>query len=125
MLAAAIGVAAPSLAPQVVDGVSYAGSGALPIREIPTMCVAVSPPAEENVVYVEEPPPEPVREVIVERERPSVEYVWVGGYWEHDGRRYDWHRGHWDRPPHPHAVWVAPRYEHRSRGYVYFGGHWR
>jgi len=43
-LAAAIKKAAPSLAPSVEDGVSYAGSGALPVREIPTKCVVVAPP---------------------------------------------------------------------------------
>ena len=44
-LAAAIRAALPSLAVSVEDGVSYAGSGALPIREIPTRCVVLPPPA--------------------------------------------------------------------------------
>jgi L-seryl-tRNA(Ser) seleniumtransferase len=43
-LAAAVRKAAPSLAPEIVDAASYAGSGALPIREIPTKCVVVDPP---------------------------------------------------------------------------------
>jgi len=43
-LAAAIRKAVPSLAPEIVDGSSYAGSGALPIREIPTKCVSLAPP---------------------------------------------------------------------------------
>jgi L-seryl-tRNA(Ser) seleniumtransferase len=42
-LAAAIRKAVPSLDPSVEDGVSYAGSGALPIREIPTKCVVLAP----------------------------------------------------------------------------------
>ncbi len=44
-LAAAIRKSAPALDPRVDDGVSYAGSGALPVREIPTKCVSVAPPA--------------------------------------------------------------------------------
>jgi len=43
-LAAAVKKAVPSLEPVVEDSVSYAGSGALPIREIPTKCVVVDPP---------------------------------------------------------------------------------
>ena len=43
-LAAAIKKAVPSLSASIEDGVSYAGSGALPVREIPTKCVVVAPP---------------------------------------------------------------------------------
>jgi L-seryl-tRNA(Ser) seleniumtransferase len=42
-LAAAVKKAVPSLAVAVEDGVSYAGSGALPVRAIPTKCVVVTP----------------------------------------------------------------------------------
>jgi L-seryl-tRNA(Ser) seleniumtransferase len=44
-LAAAIRRAVPALDPAVEDGASYAGSGALPVREIPTKCVVLAPPA--------------------------------------------------------------------------------
>ncbi len=44
-LAAAIRKAVPTLDPEVVDAASYAGSGALPVREIPTRNVVVAPPA--------------------------------------------------------------------------------
>jgi L-seryl-tRNA(Ser) seleniumtransferase len=43
-LAAAIKKGAPAFEPVVEDSVSYAGSGALPVREIPTKCVVVDPP---------------------------------------------------------------------------------
>jgi L-seryl-tRNA(Ser) seleniumtransferase len=43
-LAAAVKKAVPGLATSFEDGVSYAGSGALPVREIPTRCVVVAPP---------------------------------------------------------------------------------
>jgi L-seryl-tRNA(Ser) seleniumtransferase len=42
-LAAAIKKAAPSLDPRVEDSASYAGSGALPVREISTKCVVLDP----------------------------------------------------------------------------------
>jgi L-seryl-tRNA(Ser) seleniumtransferase len=45
-LAAAIRKSVPSMAPEIVDGSSYAGSGALPVREIPTKCVVVKPPKD-------------------------------------------------------------------------------
>ena len=43
-LAVAVKKAVPSLDPVVEDSVSYAGSGALPVREIPTKCVVLDPP---------------------------------------------------------------------------------
>ncbi|MCG3134475.1 MAG: L-seryl-tRNA(Sec) selenium transferase [Planctomycetes bacterium] len=43
-LAAAIRAAVPSASPAVVDADAYAGSGALPIRTIPSKAVAVDPP---------------------------------------------------------------------------------
>jgi L-seryl-tRNA(Ser) seleniumtransferase len=44
-LAAAVRKAAPWFGAEVVDGSSYAGSGALPIREFPTKCVSLAPPS--------------------------------------------------------------------------------
>jgi L-seryl-tRNA(Ser) seleniumtransferase len=43
-LAAAVKKGAPSFDPRVEGSVSYAGSGALPVREIPTKCVVLDPP---------------------------------------------------------------------------------
>jgi len=69
-------------------------------------------------------PPPPRREVIIERDRPSREHVWIAGYWaNHRGRR-DWVAGHWERPPHGRTVWVEPRWEKRGRGYAFIEGYW-
>jgi len=74
------------------------------------------------------PPPPPRHEVIVERERPGPDYVWVGGYWGGSPGHYTWMAGHWDRPPHghEHGVWVAPHWERDHDGHYYqVKGEWR
>jgi hypothetical protein len=87
--------------------------------------VAVQPSVSVHVNFVAQPPPPPRREVVVERERPSREHVWLNGYWAWREGRHVWLAGHWERPPRPHAVWVEPRWEHRREGYVFVEGFWR
>ena len=73
-------------------------------------------------------PPPPRHEVVVERDRPGPDYVWMGGYWDGAPGHYVWVNGHWDRPPHghEHGVWVAPHYERDHDGhYVRVEGRWR
>lgn len=86
-----------------------------------TPAPVIAQPATE--VIVEEPPPAPVREVIVASPGPG--YVWISGYWGWSAGRRVWVGGHWERPPRRHAVWIAPRWEHRGHGYVYIRGYWR
>ncbi|HEY4245728.1 MAG TPA: YXWGXW repeat-containing protein [Lacunisphaera sp.] len=74
-------------------------------------------------VYLGAPPP-PRHEVIVERDRPSRNHVWVEGYWANRHGRHEWIAGHWELPPHGRTVWVAPRWEKRDRGYVFIEGYW-
>jgi hypothetical protein len=84
--------------------------------------VYVEQPQPEYVIVREAPPP-----VIVER-RPSPPgqgHVWVDGYWNWNGHKYVWERGHWAVPPRGRAVWVAPRYERHEQGYRYMPGQWR
>lgn len=69
-------------------------------------------------------PPAPRHEVIVERDRPSRNHVWVEGYWANRHGRHEWIRGHWELPPHGRTVWIAPRWEKRDRGYVFIDGYW-
>jgi hypothetical protein len=84
------------------------------------------PPAQgPDVVVVNEPPPAPMQEIIVERDRPGRDYIWVNGYWSWSHGRHFWIAGHWDRPPHPGAVWVEPRWDRRGGGYVLVEGYWR
>lgn len=81
--------------------------------------VHTEPQAE--VVVTEEPPPARV-EVIPAA--PSVNHVWVGGYWTREGSAWVWmpgvyvvrpvHRTHWE-PGH----WVV-----RGRNWVWVPGHW-
>ncbi len=73
-----------------------------------------------------EGPPAPRHEVIVERDRPGPDYVWVDGYWDGSPGHYVWARGHWDRPPHGHGHWVAPRWEKDHDGHFHqVRGEWR
>jgi WXXGXW repeat (2 copies) len=68
----------------------------------------------------------PPRAVAEHRDRaPSRDHVWVPGYHRWDGRAYVWERGHWERPPRPHAHWVAPRWDHRGNGWVFREGRWK
>ena len=84
--------------------------------------VAQGQPQPEYVIVREAPPA-----VIVERRapQPSVEYIWIDGYWHWNGNQYIWQAGHWDRPPHANYIWVAPRYERHDQGYWYIQGQWR
>jgi len=76
-------------------------------------------------IQIDAPPPPPRQEVVVERERPGPDYVWVGGYWGGAPGHYAWVAGHWDRPPHGHGHWVAPRWENHNGHYVQVKGEWR
>jgi hypothetical protein len=82
--------------------------------------------ADISVNLVIAGPPPPRQEVIVERDRPHPDFVWVGGYWNGYPGHYAWAGGHWERPPHPHSHWVAPRWERDHDGrYRQVKGEWR
>ena len=87
--------------------------------------VAVQPSVNVRLNFIAQAPPPPRHEVVVERERPSRDHVWINGYWVWREGRHVWLAGHWERPPHPHAVWVEPRWEHHHEGYVFIEGSWR
>jgi hypothetical protein len=70
-------------------------------------------------------PPPPRHEVIVERDRPSPDHVWVGGYWGGSPGHYAWTGGHWEKPPHRGAHWVEPRWETHGHEKVFVKGSWR
>jgi hypothetical protein len=79
------------------------------------------PPPPEYVIVREAPPP-----LVVEARvpAPAPDHVWIEGYWHWGGHRYEWMRGHWERPPHAHAVWVPAHYERRHDDWVYTRGRW-
>ncbi len=71
-------------------------------------------------------PPPPPREVVIERNRPGPDYVWIGGYWDGAPGHYVWRAGRWDHPPHPHAVWSPPRWDRDRDGHYHqVRGEWR
>jgi hypothetical protein len=81
------------------------------------------PVVETQYVIVREAPPA----IIVENRPPppGQGHIWIDGYWNWNGHKYDWQRGHWAVPPHARAVWVAPRYEKHEQGYRYVPGQWQ
>jgi hypothetical protein len=63
------------------------------------------------------PAPAPVVVTAYRRPCPGPGYVWVDGYYDGYGNRFD---GYWALPPYADAYWVAPRF---SDGRFY-GGYW-
>jgi len=101
-------------------------AGVVGCREERTRTVVVrepAPVAPPGYVLVAEPPPP----VIVESPGPppGPGFVWIHGYWIHPHARYEWVRGHWERPPHARAVWAAPRWERTEHGWRHEPGRWR
>jgi hypothetical protein len=80
--------------------------------------------AEIDLSIVLEAPPPPRHEVVVERERPSRDHVWVNGYWINRRGHHEWVAGRWEVPPRGRTVWIEPRWEKRGRGYVFVEGYW-
>ena len=70
------------------------------------------------------PPPRPV-EVGAVGYAPGPGYVWIDGFYDLRGDRWEWRRGYWDRPPHPRAVWSRPYWERHGHGYRFHRGYWR
>jgi len=92
------------------------------VQRSPREVVYVDQPQPQYVIVREAPPP-----IIVERRPPlpGQGYIWIEGYWNWNGHKYDWQRGRWAVPPHARSVWVAPRYEKHEKGYRYMPGQWR
>ena len=66
-------------------------------------------------------PPPPPHVSYARPAAPSPNHVWISGFYEPVGGRYQWREGYWAPRPYPHAVWVAPRY----RAHRYYPGYWR
>jgi len=75
-----------------------------------------------GAVVVEGPPPPRYGVVGV---APGPGFVWVEGFWDLRGSRWEWAPGHWVRPPRARAVWVAPEWRHESNRWRFHKGHWR
>ncbi len=97
-----------------------AGAIALPA----TAQIPVPPLPDLHVRVVAAGPPPPRREVIVYRERPARDYVWVRGSYDWQGDGWVWLPGHWLAPPARSARWVSPRYVRVEDGWWYEPAHW-
>ena len=97
-----------------------AGAIALPVMaQIP-----VPPLPDLQVRVVANSPPPPRREVIVYRERPARNYVWVKGFYDWQGDGWAWVPGHWLAPPARTVRWISPRYVRVEEGWWYEPAHW-
>jgi len=92
-------------------------------RGAPPMAQAVFI-ADIDLSIVLEAPPPPRHEVIIERNRPTRDHVWVNGYWMNRRGHHEWVAGRWEVPPRGRTVWNEPRWERRGRGYVFVEGYW-
>jgi hypothetical protein len=84
--------------------------------------VYVAPPPAE-VIVVRQPLPPRVVEVVP---APQPGMIWISGYYAPRGGRWEWVRGHYERPPRQGAVWVPPHHNERGSDRVEFSmGFWR
>lgn len=56
---------------------------------------------------------------------PSLQHVWIPGFWQWRQGGYRWVAGHWELPPTENANWVAPRWEQQSNGFTLVEGGWQ
>lgn len=81
----------------------------------------VLPAGAQINVYLGTPPP---LRYEVQPPMPFPGAAWVGGYWQPNGRQYQWMPGRWQQPPYPNAYWNHPHYDHFRQGWKYDQGHW-
>ena len=55
---------------------------------------------------------------------PGPGFIWVDGFWEPASGRYQWHPGHWERPPFEGAFYVHPHWDHYPDGWHMHEGYW-
>jgi hypothetical protein len=79
-------------------------------------------PALGVVATVPPLPPSPSEVVSVS---PGTDYIWVKGYYNWDGSRYQWMPGTWVRASSPGAVWVPAHWQPSTGGYVWVQGAWQ
>ena len=77
--------------------------------------------ARDNVAFSINVGPPPPRVEYVPAPRPG--YVWAPGYWDWNGRRHVWVRGHYLRG-RGHSQWVPDRWDRRGDRWYHERGHW-
>ena len=82
---------------------------------------AVAPTAGASVVVTQLAPPA----VLLEHpgRPPATGYLWIAGYWNWSGARYDWVPGRWVAP-RPGQVWVSHVWRRDGDGWRQEGGRW-
>ena len=92
---------------------------------LPALAQVPMPPVPELQIRIVGTAPPPLRrEVIVYRERPARDYVWVKGFYDWQGDDWVWVPGHWVAPPERSVRWVSPRYVRVDEGWRYEPAHW-
>lgn len=56
--------------------------------------------------------------------RPSRDAIWIKGYWDRRGDRWEWVAGRWEQPPNRHERWIDARYRRESGAWRYEPAHW-
>ena len=76
-------------------------------------------------VTVDAVPPPPPPPYDLQTAQPTTSAIWVVGFYDWDGYRYNWVPGHWEVPPPNAVVFVRPHWRYRGGTYVYIRGYWR
>ena len=90
----------------------------------PAALITPAAPATPVVVTVPTTPPPPSEDVVA-GVSPGVDYVWVKGYYNWNGSRYEWVRGTWVRIQQSGSVWVAAHWQPTAGGYIWVPGAWQ
>jgi hypothetical protein len=85
------------------------------------MLLAFNTPTEAQVV-VRQRPARPVH-VINKPIQARPGYIWIEGFWNHNGRKYMWVEGNWARA-RAGQNWVTGRWENCKGGHRWISGYW-
>jgi len=78
--------------------------------------------SNESTIIVVQAPPALQRDGILHQ--PSLQHVWLAGYWVWRNDQYEWIAGHWEQPPGSFTVWVRPSWEREGDAYRFYEGYW-
>lgn len=80
------------------------------------------PALEPEQTSSEAPPSQPMDD---ERpDQPSVDHIWVTGYWWWTNKTYKWVPGYWVVPPHKNYTYVSGYWAYEGTKWVYHRGGW-
>jgi hypothetical protein len=86
--------------------------------------VGTAPPPPNNEVAYNDPPPPPPPQQEAPPPPPPEGQVWVPGEQHWNGHAYEWHQGHYERPPRANARHVAGHWEQHGRQKTWVDAHW-